>query len=85
MDWWQKVYTLLYRLVYGKTEQYNKLEIIGPKRQGKDKIIKVPAIRYTKFKPKNKKFQTTKFNYSKFTYERVNDSIAYLSVPSFGY
>lgn len=77
-----RILSLLYRLVYGKTAIYN-LEIIGPNDK-ESKIIKVPAIRYTKFKPKNKKFETKKFNYLKFTYEQINDSIAYLSVPSFG-
>ena len=77
-----RILSLLYRLVYGKMA-IHKLEIIGPHDKA-SKIIQIPAIRYTKFKPKHKKFQTKKFNYSKFTYKQINDSVAYLSIPSFG-
>jgi hypothetical protein len=74
--------SLLYRLVFGKSSVY-EVEIIGPNDKV-SKLLKIPAIRYTKFKSKNKKFDSKKFNYQKFTYEKVNDSIAYLSVPDFG-
>jgi hypothetical protein len=72
----------LYRLVYGESSTF-EVEVIGP-NETESTLITLPAIRYTQFKSKNKKFETKKFNYQKFTYEQVNDSIAYLSVPSFG-
>jgi len=82
-EWIQgKTLSLLYRLVYGKSSMY-EAEIIGPNDK-ESRLIRISAIRYTKFKSKNKKFEDKHFNYFKFTYEQVNDSIAYLSVPSFG-
>lgn len=74
--------SLLYRLVYGKSSLY-EIEIIGPEDK-ESKLIKLPAVRYKQLKTKNEKFEKTSFNFRKFTYEQVNDSIAYLSVPSFG-
>lgn len=77
-----KQLSMLYSLVYGKSSFY-EVEVVGPNDK-ESKFIKIPAIRYTQFKPKNKKNKTKDFNYFSFTYKKINDSIAYLSVPSFG-
>ena len=74
--------SLLYRLVYGKKEVF-QLEVIEP-NEVKRKIVGIPAIRYTEFKSKNAKFKPKRFNYNLFGFEQVNDSIGYLSIPSFG-
>jgi len=75
-------FSLLYRLVYGKEKKF-KLQI---QEFGNDKIqtLTVPAIRFTRFKTKNAKFKSKNFDYNKFKFEQINDSIAYLSIPSFG-
>ncbi len=75
-------FSLLYRLVYGKEKKF-KLQI---QEFGNDKIqtLTVPAIRFTRFKTKNAKFKSKNFDYTKFKFEQINDSIAYLSIPSFG-
>jgi C-terminal processing protease CtpA/Prc len=74
--------SLLYRLVYGEKKEFN-LQIIDPVNQAA-KTLKIPAIRYTAIKAKNAKFRGKSFNYNKFNFEQINDSIAYLSIPSFG-
>lgn len=74
--------SLLYRLVYGKQKDF-QLEIIDFETR-KQKKITTPAIRFTAFKSKNAKLGSKSFNYTKFTFEQINDSIAYLSIPSFG-
>ncbi len=75
-------FSLLYRLVYGKKKKF-ELQI---QEFGNDKIqtLTVPAIRFTKFKTKNAKFASQDFDYNHFKFEQINDSIAYLSIPSFG-
>jgi len=75
-------FSLLYRLVYGKEHRF-ELKI---QEYGSDTIqtLNVPAIRFTKFKSKNAKFKSKEFDYNKFKFEQINDSIAYLSIPSFG-
>ncbi len=76
-------FSLLYRLVYGKNNDF-KIEV---QEFGSDEILvfTVPAVRYTKFKSKNTKFNSNEFDYNSFSLEKVNDSIVYLSVPSFGH
>lgn len=73
---------LLYRLVYGKHKTY-KVEIIEPNKD-KSRLLEIPAIRFTRFKSKNAKFEPKFFNFSDFHFEQINDSIVYLSIPSFG-
>lgn len=75
-------FSLLYRLVYGKEKKF----VIQVQEFGNDKIqtLTVPAIRFTKFKTKNAKFKSKYFDYNEFKFEQINDSIAYLSIPSFG-
>lgn len=75
-------FSLLYRLVYGKEKKY-ELQI---QEFGNDQIqtLTIPAIRFTKFKTKNAKFKSMEFDYNDFKFEQINDSIAYLSIPSFG-
>lgn len=74
-------FSLLYRLVYGKEKTF-ELQL---QEFGSDIIKKVtiPAIRFTTFKNKNAKWSTKRFDYQEFKFETINDSIAYLSVPSF--
>lgn len=74
-------FCLLYRLVYGKHKTY-KVEIIEPNND-KSKLLEIPAIGFTKFKSKNAKFEPKFFNFSDFHFEQINDSIVYLSIPSF--
>lgn len=75
-------FSLLYRLGYGKEKKF-ELQI---QEFGNDKIqtLTVPAIRFTRFKTKNAKFKSKDFDYNEFKFEQINDSIAYLSIPSFG-
>ncbi len=75
-------FSLLYRLVYGKTKDF-KLEILKH-NESKSKIIHIPAIRFTAFKSKNAKFKPWHFDFTKFVFQQLNDSIAYLSIPDFG-
>ncbi|MEL0300718.1 MAG: S41 family peptidase [Flavobacteriaceae bacterium] len=75
-------FSLLYRLVYGKEKKF-ELQI---QEFGNDKIqtLTVPAVRFTKFKTKNEKLKSKYFDYDEFKFEQINDTIAYLSIPSFG-
>ncbi|MDN6292261.1 MAG: S41 family peptidase [Tetragenococcus halophilus] len=74
-------FSLLYRLVYGKEKEF-ELQV---QEFGSDKIqtIKIPAVRYAKFKRKNAKLKSITFDYVQFKFEHIQDSIAYLSIPSF--
>ncbi|HBH24199.1 MAG TPA: hypothetical protein DDY13_12345 [Cytophagales bacterium] len=75
-------FSLLYILVYGKEKKF-ELQL---QEFGNDTIqtLTIPAIRFTKFKTKNAKFKSKYFDYNDFKFEQINDSIAYLSIPSFG-
>lgn len=75
-------FSLLYRLFYGKEKKF-KLQI---QEFGNDKIqtLTVPPIQFTRFKTKNAKFKSKYFDYNELKFEQINDSIAYLSIPSFG-
>src|SRR5690554_2115595 len=75
-------FSLLYRLVYPKTKKF-ELQIRELNNE-EVKTVTIPAIRASKFKKKNAKFRSQEFDYNQFTFEQVNDSIAYLSVPGFG-
>ncbi|UII28419.1 S41 family peptidase [Fulvivirga maritima] len=75
-------FSLLYRLVYGKTKRYVlELEEYGT---GKQKNVTIPAVRFTSFKSKKAKLPYSHFDYQDFMFEQINDSIAYLSIPGFG-
>ncbi len=75
-------FSLLYRLAYGKNKKYEfKVQQFG---NDEIKTINIPAIRFTKFKTKNAKFASQEFDYNNFKFEQISDSIAYLSIPSFG-
>ena len=74
-------FILLYRLIYGKKKAF-ELEIIGPNNSERQKLT-VPAIRYKALKAKNAKFKNKNFSHSKFGFEQINDSIGYLSIPTF--
>lgn len=75
-------FSLLYRLVFNKEKSYN-IEI-QEFNSNKTNTINIPAIRFTKFKSKNAKFDSLEFDYNNFKFEQINDSIAYLCIPSFG-
>ncbi len=75
-------FSLLYRLVYGKEKEFRlKIQDFESKHI---QNIDIPAIRFTKFKNKNAQFASKEFGYNQFTFEKINDSVAYLSIPSFG-
>lgn len=76
-------FSLLYRLAYGKNKNFE----IKVQEFDNDEIqtLSIPAIRITKFKTKNAKFDSQEFDYDSFNFEQINDSIAYLSIPSFGH
>lgn len=75
-------FALLYRMVYGKEQNFElKIREFG---SSIIKTVSIPPIRYTSFKGKNAKFKSIKFDYNRFKFEQINDSIAYLSIPSFG-
>jgi len=69
-------------LVYDKEKKF-KIEI-HEFNKNKTQTLTIPAIRFTKFKTKNAKFASQDFDYNHFKFEQINDSIAYLSIPSFG-
>lgn len=75
-------FSLLYRLVFGEAEQF-ELQI---QDYGNDSVraLTIPAIRITGFNTKNAKLASQSFDYYRFGFEQINDSIAYLSIPSFG-
>ncbi|WP_158254417.1 S41 family peptidase [Tenacibaculum sp. SG-28] len=75
-------FSLLYRLVCGKEKNF-ELQI---QNFGNEKVqtIDIPAVRFTKFKTKNAKLPARGFDFNSFTFEQINDSIAYVSIPSFG-
>lgn len=75
-------FSLLYKLVYGKEKKF-KIEV-QEFNKNKTQTLTIPAIRFTKFKTKNAKFASQDFDYNHFKLEHINDSIAYLSIPSFG-
>ena len=74
-------FSLLYRLVYGQESSF-ELQV---KKFGGDQIFTIitPAVRFAKFKSKNAKYESQRFDYEYFNFEQINDSIAYLSIPSF--
>ena len=74
-------FSLLYRLVYGKTKNYT-IEVEKHKTKTIQKLV-IPAIRFTKFKQKNGKFTYKKTKNKAFEIKIINDSIAYLNVSSF--
>lgn len=81
-EWMDNVIlSLLHRLVYGKSSIY-ELEVMV-KGDTESRLINIPAIRFSKFKSKNAKLKSKRFNYTSFNYKQLNDSIAYLSIPSF--
>ena len=73
--------SLLHRLVYGKTKNY--IVEIENHQTKKIQKLNIPAIRFINFKQKNAKFGKKKFRYNQFETTIINDSIAYLSIPSF--
>ncbi|WP_268036551.1 S41 family peptidase [Algoriphagus sp. PAP.12] len=75
-------FSLLYRLHFGKTRQFDLvLEEYG---QAQPIRLQIPAVRFTRFKRKNAQLQSIPMEYNRFKFEQINDSIAYLSIPSFG-
>ncbi|MEO1625065.1 MAG: S41 family peptidase, partial [Bacteroidota bacterium] len=50
----------------------------------KSRTISLPAIRYTSFKTKNAKLPRKSIEHRRFVFRVIEDSIAYMSVPSFG-
>ncbi|WP_417558861.1 S41 family peptidase [Mesoflavibacter zeaxanthinifaciens] len=75
-------FSLLYRLVYEKEKTF-QIEVQELNKTTTQTLI-IPAIRFTKFKTKNAKFNSLDFDYNHFKFQHINDSIAYLSIPSFG-
>ncbi|NME71320.1 S41 family peptidase [Flammeovirga aprica] len=74
------IFSLLYRIEYGAFSEF-KLEVEGVNNKKVDLVLS--SLRLTKFKGKNKQFEEHDYDYEEFVFEQVNDSIAYLSVPSF--
>ena len=75
-------FALLYRLVFGKQKFFQ----IRIQKYGEEKIetLTLPAIPFTNFIEEHATFEEYTFDYHEFAFEQLNDSIAYLSVPSFG-
>ncbi len=73
-------FALLYRLVYGKSKLY-KLTV---ENNNIEQTVDISAIRYTHYKSKNAILKKIKIESSTFSFRQINDSIAYLSIPSFG-
>ncbi|MEX0273075.1 MAG: S41 family peptidase [Flavobacteriaceae bacterium] len=75
-------FSLLYRLVHGKTKAFDiEVQELGGNTT---KMVSLKPIRYTAFKGKNATFPPKSFDFSKFQCKAINDSIAYLSIPGFG-
>ncbi|MFK7972613.1 MAG: S41 family peptidase [Bacteroidia bacterium] len=74
-------FSLLYRLVYGASQNFT-LEVVE-RGTSETKTIQIPAVKFTTFKSKTAKYQSWKFDYTKFLFKQINDSVAYLSIPSF--
>ncbi len=74
-------FSLLYTLFYGRSRYYD----IEFKNYGDHEIysVRIPAIRFTRFKSKRARFAPKYFDFDKFHFELINDSVAYLAVPSF--
>ncbi|MEO0777063.1 MAG: S41 family peptidase, partial [Bacteroidota bacterium] len=75
-------FALFYRLVYGPVDQFRLTvrAMDGPQTF----TVELDPVRFTAYKKKNAKFPPRYFEYTRFTRRILNDSIAYLSVPSFG-
>ncbi|MEL6132843.1 MAG: hypothetical protein AAFR59_05710, partial [Bacteroidota bacterium] len=75
-------FSLLYRLVWGQTSQFElEVQSFG---ETQTKKINVAPIRFTAFKAKNRTFPSKSFAYFRFGFRPINDSVAYLCIPSFG-
>lgn len=75
-------FSLLYRLHFGKTRLFDLvLEEYG---QAQPIRLQIPAVRFNRFKRKNAQLQSIPMDFNRFKFEQINDSIAYLSIPSFG-
>ncbi|MEL6973107.1 MAG: S41 family peptidase [Bacteroidota bacterium] len=74
-------FSLLYTLVYGQTRFYD----VEFENHSDHQIqsARIPAIRFTGFKSKRAKFPPKSFDFDAFHFEVINDSVAYLSIPSF--
>ncbi|MEL6660513.1 MAG: S41 family peptidase [Bacteroidota bacterium] len=74
-------FSLLYTLFYGRCRYYD----IAFENYADHKVhhVRIPAIRFTGFKSKRAQFPSKSFDFDKFHFEAINDSIAYLSIPSF--
>ena len=68
-------------MTHEKTKTF-KIEIIEPNSK-ESKTILIPGIRFKAFKAKNAKFKGFQFSYNYFKLEQLNDSIAYMCIPSF--
>jgi len=82
-EWMGSVsFGLLYRLYFGAQKEFEiEVQEFGASNTSR---IKLPAVSYLKYKGKHAKLPAKKFNYKKFSCELPNDSVAYLSIPSFG-
>ncbi len=75
------IFSLLYRLVYGAEKKFI-LEVEEFEKR-KPFTVELPAVRFTKFKVKHAKYPFKKFEFKQFKFQILNDSVAYMSVPSF--
>ncbi len=75
--------SLLYRLIYGKAKRFEL--VVQEFEKDAPLSLTLKGVRFTKFrKQKNIQLKSKKFNFQQFQYTLLNDSIGYLSVPSFG-
>lgn len=74
-------FPLLYRLVFGATKNFELL-VKGYEDKEASKV-QIAAIRVPQFKAKNKQLAVKSCDYQQFKMELLNDSIAYLCIPSF--
>lgn len=75
-------FSLLYRLHYGTEKHFNI--VLEESGASQPVAVTIDPIRFTRFKRKNATLQSISLEYNKFKFEQINDSIAYLSIPSFG-
>ncbi|MBB3696036.1 hypothetical protein KMW28_12375 [Flammeovirga yaeyamensis] len=76
------IFSLLNRLAYGKSKNF----VLEVKKLDSSIIKKIDLkpVRLSRFKTKNALYPKIDFDYKHFVFEQINDSIAYMSIPTLG-
>lgn len=79
--WMGYQFPLLYRLGWGPQTDFTVVFRTG--EAASTQSLTLPAIRYTRIKPKHKMLEAKPLKHKRLAYEVFNDSVAYLAVNSF--